>query len=175
VVCSPIFDQFGYSIACRIANELTSLGIKSHWIDKIICTRESEGTKLARQLARVLDKSKDDVIEIDRELLRGAPLSASEFRQRWHDLHGEEFPDLTRLNMIAVDQAKHHFGTFAALKRICSMYESKVLAFAVFLDRLHQNLELDDYLGDSHSIALYRWPFPPHLGSECPCSVEWRG
>jgi hypothetical protein len=166
---APILQQHGYGIACRLRNRLLSAGIRPLWIHNILCPDEPEANGLAQRLAMVLGKEDKCIIRIPRRYFSGITATAvnPEVESYLKSTYGSDA--LYKRNVIIVDQAAHHFGTLAALSHLCRNCNATILAFTVFADRIHPSIEVGDWLPDAHYLALYKWPWPPFQGDECPC------
>jgi hypothetical protein len=134
-----------------------------------MCTEGEESKTLAEGVAKVVGLSKADVIAIPRKHFASiAGADVSEELKTFLD-NTQRISKLRHRNFVIVDQAAHHFKTLAALRTVCEHLQSKILAFAVILNRVEPAFEVGDYLHDSHYIWLYSWPSPPRLSHECPC------
>jgi len=166
---SPILRQHGFGIACRLRNRLLSAGIRPLWIHNVLCPDEPEAVGLAQRLAIALGKEDKCIVRIPRRYFNGITATSvnPEVDSFLKSTYGDDA--LYKRNVIIVDQAAHHFGTLAALSHLCRNCNATILAFAVFADRIHPSIEVGDWLPDAHYLALYKWPWPPFQGDECPC------
>lgn len=165
----PIIKKHGYTLAYRIRNMLVRAGILPGFIDKILCPEEPEPTTLAEPTARCLGLDNDSIVAIPRKYFRA--ITARDIPDELSSLIAERFGQdvLQRRNVLILDQAAHHFGTLAALGHLATFFDAKILAFAVLVNRLDPAIEVGDWLPQSHYVALYRFPWPPFKGDECPC------
>jgi len=177
IMAEPIFEQHSYDLSVRIKNALTTKGILTSWVQKIVCTDGEESKVLSTALANVIGLRADDVVSVPRSLFTSregftsfAGKQPNQELQTYMNSHFGE-GNLRRRNILILDQAAHHFQTLAALRNICEFYDCTVLAFAVFVDRTDGAFSLGDYLYDSHYLPLYSWPVPPRRSYECVCSA----
>jgi len=170
IMVKPILKRHCFGLSLRIKNLLETRSILPSWIDKIVCTEGEESKTLAVSLARAVGSSANDVIAIPRSCfasIAGADVTA-ELWQFLDKTYGKS--KLRRQNVVIVDQAAHHFRTLAALRTVCEYLDSKILAFAVVVDRTEPGCDLGAYLHDSHYVSLYSWSSPPRWPYECPCT-----
>lgn len=169
ILAKPIFRRYSYDAAVRIRNVLESHSILPGWIKRIICPAAEEATTLSEAIGRVIGLKREDVLTIPRKVfasIAGRQIDRDTIRslQSTFDVRL-----LREQNVLIVDQAAHHFRTLSAFRTICEHYDANVLACAVFLDRTHPDINLGDYVHDSHYVRLYSIPYPPRLNYECSC------
>jgi hypothetical protein len=169
IIALPIFLKHGYGLALRMWNQMAKAGIKKQWVDNILITREPESERLAQLTATIIGIEPHKIIAIPRELLKNmtATYIPNELKSLILENYGPKALD--RCNIIIIDQAAHHFGTLWSLRHLCKMYNAKLLAFGVFINRLDLSIDVHDLLPDAHFIDLYEWHWPPFKGDECPC------
>lgn len=165
----PILAKHGYGLACRIRNMVVRRGILPNFIDKILCPDEPEATQLAELTARCFGLKRDSIVAVPRKYF--GTITTTYIPQELSSSIAERYGRyaLEGRNVIILDQAAHHFGTLAALGHLCRFLNAKILAFVVLVDRLDPATGVGDWLPDSHYVFLYRWPWPPFKGDECPC------
>lgn len=165
----PILEKHGYCISCRIRNLLAE-HIHNEWIDAILCPAEPEAVRLSELLSRALHLKGNMIVKVHRKYFHKVTKASipDELNAVLSQEYGESY--LKKWNIIIVDQAAHHFQTVSALSHLCRFRGARILAFAVLIDRLHHRVPVSECLHSSHYISLYKWPWPPFKGDECPCT-----
>jgi adenine/guanine phosphoribosyltransferase-like PRPP-binding protein len=161
-----IFSSHLYAISLRLRNALRQK-IYPEWIKKIVCVDDPELDAFAKEMAHRLDLRDVDVVRIPRAELKsvtGAIIDKGVVR-RLRSVKRE----LNRQNVLIVDQAAHQFKTVAAIASICKHFESTVLAFGVFVDRVDPALRLAQHLPFSYYVPLYSWQCGPSQPQDCAC------
>jgi hypoxanthine-guanine phosphoribosyltransferase len=168
--CEPLFKTHGFGIALRLKNKILDTGIFREWIDAFVCPDEAQAVMLAEFVSRAFLRSTERIIKIDRKYLYKVTGTSIPVELEKH-LNEVYQPDPFKgKNIVLIDQAAHHFGTLQALKNICEQLEGRILAFIVFIDRLHPSNSVSESLPSSHFISLYEWPWPPYKADQCPCA-----
>lgn len=165
----PILEKHGYGIGCRIRNLLAE-HIHNEWIDAILCPDEPEAVRLSELLSGALHLKQNMIIKVHRKYFH--QITKASIPDDLQAFLSQEYTNgfLKRWNVIIVDQAAHHFQTVSALSHLCRFRGARILAFAVLIDRLHRHIPVSECLPSSHYISLYKWPWPPYKGDECPCT-----
>ena len=169
ILMEDVFKSFGTSMAERILNMLErEAHVHIRWIDCIVAADDPEALLLAEKLKAIYHERPPTVVTVNRQMLKTvSPRELGEDAKAWvaevHGLVGR------RANVVIIDQAAHHLRTYTALKALCDAAEWHTLAFCVVVDRTPTDLRQE--LHDVRYVSLYRWPFPPHLPSDCTCSL----
>jgi hypothetical protein len=170
ILMVDVLRSFGTSMARRLIHVLErEARVYVRWIDCIVAADDPESMLLAAKLKEAYHENAPEIVTADRAILRSvSPGELSEEAANWVASQRERLG--RRANVIIVDQAAHHLRTYNALKILCDRVGWHTLAFCVVVDRTRIDPEVRQQMHDVHPIALYRWPFPPHLEADCTCT-----